>query len=396
MQYAGDHSDKLDQMWSNPRDNFEPDIGSHDNFLPGNAGRLISKLTDESKLPHLSKSKPRIPRFELGPGVVKVPYETDSRTADLYIMHYVHPRPLVVYTEMHLYRACAVGITGRGEAQKGVLASFCKHALEWKMDLDDRRAGEDHYMLFRCKTSKMDERVWWSNEGIKIARSLDKLYLPEAEKEELIADLRHFLSPKMKHFYLSNGLPYRRSVLLYGPPGTGKTTTIRAAAGHFRLYVACLVARNYIVCVCLDRFLTLSPRCPFHQTPRWQQCRLSLAGEQLVLEPISHRCVRSNAALGFWSNDDFQRLTHPNLLLLRALSTNSISLSEIPGNSCLVIEDFDSLVSDTKRLTAALIHAGPHPLASIIPNTNTSVSSNSPRLTPLPSSSTARTRNLGN
>lgn len=234
LQYAGDYSDGIEQMWSNPDDHIEPESDTLDDFF----GDDDSSCDGES-MPHLSKTRPRTPRFELGPGCCMVPYETDKKgtNTDVFVMHYLYPiAPTHTYgSRIHLYRACAIGVAGRGKAEKHVLKDFCKHVLKWKSDLDERRAREGRYMLFRCKTSKDGERVWWSHEGMKVARSLDKVYLPLAEKESLIADMTHFLDPNTKRWYLTHGLPYRRSYLLYGPPGTGKSTTIRATAGKFRL-----------------------------------------------------------------------------------------------------------------------------------------------------------------
>lgn len=277
LQYAANHTDAPEQLFSNPGDAWEPERDVEVAVSSDSEGDMFGDSTTT-----LSRSKPRVPRFELGGGVCKVRFDSkDSQQAvDIWVMHYVLPEhPLRSYGDRTmLYRACAIGVEGRGKSQKAIITEFTAHAVRWKALLDEERAGEGRYVLFRCQTNRDCERVWWKNEGIKIGRPLEKVYVPPADKEELVKDMRHFLSPKIKKWYNTHGLPYRRSYMLYGPPGTGKTTMIRSLCGVFRLN-AC--------------FLNVTNRLFSNQT--LQDC-----------------------------------------------------LGKLPGNSCLVLEDFDSLFIDRK------------------------------------------------
>jgi chaperone BCS1 len=64
------------------------------------------------------------------------------------------------------------------------------------------------------------------------ARSLDTLFLPDAQKRRIIADLDQFLGARDE--YRRRGTPYRRGYLFKGPPGTGKTTLAFCMASHAR------------------------------------------------------------------------------------------------------------------------------------------------------------------
>lgn len=71
----------------------------------------------------------------------------------------------------------------------------------------------------------------WNLQGSRPARALTSVVLPQGRKEKLLEDVAEFLSPATRRFYISHGIPYRRSYLFHGVPGTGKTSLIQALAG---------------------------------------------------------------------------------------------------------------------------------------------------------------------
>ena len=77
----------------------------------------------------------------------------------------------------------------------------------------------------------------------KDKRSLDTVFIPEKQKDQLIEDLNKFI--KLKNKYKKFQIPYQRGYLFYGQPGTGKTSTIHALASHFG-YNICIIQLSTI------------------------------------------------------------------------------------------------------------------------------------------------------
>lgn len=85
-------------------------------------------------------------------------------------------------------------------------------------------------------TSRMTE--WQQFGHPKRKRPLDSVVLETGVKENIVNDVRNFLSAR--NWYLDRGIPYRRGYLLYGPPGTGKSSFIEALAGELDFNIAML------------------------------------------------------------------------------------------------------------------------------------------------------------
>ncbi|KAF4119936.1 mitochondrial chaperone BCS1 [Geosmithia morbida] len=75
----------------------------------------------------------------------------------------------------------------------------------------------------------------WKPKARTPIRHLDTVHFDNAVKEELLADIRNYLSPCTQKMYQSRSMPYRRGYLFYGPPGTGKSSLSVAIAGEFGL-----------------------------------------------------------------------------------------------------------------------------------------------------------------
>lgn len=69
----------------------------------------------------------------------------------------------------------------------------------------------------------------------ELPRSLNSLALDEGVKEDIVEDVRKFLSNDVADLYQRRGIRHRRGYLLYGPPGTGKTSCCKMLATHFEL-----------------------------------------------------------------------------------------------------------------------------------------------------------------
>lgn len=103
-----------------------------------------------------------------------------------------------------------------------VLLRVVEDALKWEFD---KRPDQKVQVLT------------WENEGgrygcwkpscTRDARSKCSVFFDGDLMEELIADARHFYSPKtVEEVYHAKGKPHRRGYLLYGAPGCGKTSFI--------------------------------------------------------------------------------------------------------------------------------------------------------------------------
>lgn len=84
-----------------------------------------------------------------------------------------------------------------------------------------------------------DKEVWvyrpggygW-NAGEFYYRDIDAIFLPDGEKETLMADLENFFDKEER--YHTIGIPYHRGYALYGPPGNGKTSLIAGLAHYYK------------------------------------------------------------------------------------------------------------------------------------------------------------------
>ncbi len=82
----------------------------------------------------------------------------------------------------------------------------------------------------------------WHLHSVKETRSLETVSLEGTTKEDLVKDLRIFLTSK-KH-YQKRGLQWKRGYLFQGPPGNGKSSMVIALASEFKmpLYVLSLAS----------------------------------------------------------------------------------------------------------------------------------------------------------
>eukprot|EP01063_Lacrimia_lanifica_P033436 TRINITY_DN593_c0_g1_i1.p1 TRINITY_DN593_c0_g1~~TRINITY_DN593_c0_g1_i1.p1 ORF type:complete len:528 (+),score=264.49 TRINITY_DN593_c0_g1_i1:63-1646(+) len=78
------------------------------------------------------------------------------------------------------------------------------------------------------------EHGYWRHGGVRTARPIESVVLPEEQRKRTVDDMGEFLSTKTKRFYASHGIPYKRAYLFWGVPGTGKTSLIQALAGSFK------------------------------------------------------------------------------------------------------------------------------------------------------------------
>jgi chaperone BCS1 len=87
----------------------------------------------------------------------------------------------------------------------------------------------------RRREDNLGLRVWqggyWQPLPSRPKRPIDTVFLPEAQKAEILRDVEWFFGAR--EWYASRGLSHRRGHLYYGIPRTGKTTLVTAIASHF-------------------------------------------------------------------------------------------------------------------------------------------------------------------
>lgn len=90
-----------------------------------------------------------------------------------------------------------------------------------------------------------NDREWWGG-PILVNTSIigDGVFSPTREMEDLIDDIRIFLSPLTMASYKKKGLNYCKRICVHGIPGTGKTNLAVRIAGEFGLPIYNLNCQN--------------------------------------------------------------------------------------------------------------------------------------------------------
>jgi mitochondrial chaperone BCS1 len=118
-----------------------------------------------------------------------------------------------------------------------VLLRVVEDAMKWEFD----KRPDQKVQIFTWDNGHHRDQGW-SPSCTRDARSKSSVFFDGALMEELIADARHFYSPKtIAEVYHAKGKPHRRGYLLYGAPGCGKTSFISVLAGEIDKNI-CMVA----------------------------------------------------------------------------------------------------------------------------------------------------------
>ena len=147
----------------------------------------------------------------------------------LYAIHQTLGQPVGTDCGASLYKSLVLVAPGKQSIEK--LKELVNFLLE--------QADKTDHAKFSCYRWHVSYQ-YWRHEETTTARTVESVVLPNATKEKIVQDLDDFVSTGTKRWYLSHGIPYRRSYLLFGSPGAGKTSLIQAIAGKYRRNVAIL------------------------------------------------------------------------------------------------------------------------------------------------------------
>ena len=114
-----------------------------------------------------------------------------------------------------------------------------------------RNQGQIRRLIDRARAKRNEDAMtkmqiktwtsWWGWQPCPINKSkrdISTVFLPEAQKKDILDDIKWFL--ENGQWFKDRGIPYRQGYLFYGPPGTGKTTLISTLAGYFNRTVCIL------------------------------------------------------------------------------------------------------------------------------------------------------------
>lgn len=136
--------------------------------------------------------------------------------------------------------------------QKDIIDDFLLECVKiWDTEYNERIKSTKE----RIKVLIWDD--YWEDFYTRPTRSLDSISLDF--KDDLLNDIKHFLSEETELKYRRIGRPYHRNYLLEGIPGTGKTSLIYSLASELNMSIAII---NFTVELNDTKFMRAIQRLP--------------------------------------------------------------------------------------------------------------------------------------
>lgn len=148
----------------------------------------------------------------------------------VHILHFSEGEPKAVGRQLSKYHSILLASADGMNA----LRAFAEGITNYDDVRNYERGRSGKFVLYRFAV-RPGRKGAWDKEGLRNARPRESVFLADGMLNNIMEDVREFLDPSAKAWYLRHGLPRRRSYLFHGVPGVGKTSTIRAVASTFNL-----------------------------------------------------------------------------------------------------------------------------------------------------------------
>jgi hypothetical protein len=138
--------------------------------------------------------------------------------------------PVGLYFSADIYETLIIKIKldndtiDESNKKKDIITDFFKSAKDFCNKKNDKE--------IMCKILR---KGGWMKLTTLPKRSLDTIYLPKKQKDNIFNDLKKFYD--LKDEYIKLGIPWKRNYLLEGAPGTGKSSLIFALASELNLNI---------------------------------------------------------------------------------------------------------------------------------------------------------------
>lgn len=106
-----------------------------------------------------------------------------------------------------------------------ILKEACSLIRRWNQRRSEavKNCGQHYFTLYRFRTKEDGGGGGkWHKQASKRSRSAKSIILRDGMINDIIDDVKDFVSKDTKSWYVKHGLPHRRSILFFGPPGCGK------------------------------------------------------------------------------------------------------------------------------------------------------------------------------
>lgn len=114
-----------------------------------------------------------------------------------------------------------------------------KKFIEYLIDINENTNKNTYNVYLAC-----DEYPMWELLKKSPKRHIDSVILPVEHKEDILDDIKEFMSDSTAEWYSKHGIPYKKVYLFYGEPGCGKSSFTGAIASHFNMNV-CFLQPNF-------------------------------------------------------------------------------------------------------------------------------------------------------